>query len=190
LNGLASLADRRDEAFVEEDTTMTNVQFTVHGPFEIPADKGRKAHDLLLDDFWEEGNQEALRERCGCYVFALRRKKGSIVPHYVGLTKRRFDREVFNRSNLRKYRGAVSNGSGKPVLFLVVPRHGKGKVSRKYIGELETFLIQAASVVNPDVSNVKGVPRPKWSIYGVTGRRPGKPPEAAEKLRKALGITA
>lgn len=123
-------------------------------------------------------------------MLALRKVKGEVVPQYAGLTRKRFDNEVFNRSNLLKYRRAM--GAAKrvqPVLFLIVPPHGKGKVSRKYIGELETFLIQAGSVRNPEFSNVKGKPRPKWFIRGVTGRGAGKPPAAARKLREAMGIT-
>jgi hypothetical protein len=166
------------------------LEFGVHGPFRVAVETARAGPELLLDGFWGEGTLATLRAHCGCYVFALRRVKGETVPQYVGLTRRRFDDEVFNRSNLVKYRNAMAKTKrGQPVLFLIVSPQGKGKVSRKYIGELENFLIQAGSARNPEFRNVKGVPRPKWLIRGVTGRRAGKPPTAARKLREAMGIT-
>ena len=169
---------------------MKSLEFVVHGPFRIPLDTARAGPELLLDGFWNQGALATLRGHCGCYVFGLRRVKGAVVPQYVGLTWKRFDNEVFNRSNLVKYRNAVDAASrGQPVLFLIVPPHGKGKVSRKYIGEVESFLIQAGSARNPGIRNVKGRPRPKWLIRGVTGRRPGKSPTAARELREAMGIT-
>jgi hypothetical protein len=45
----------------------------------------------------------------GCYVFAVKRK--AMLPFYVGLTKTAsFKREVFNPSNIQKYRRAVGTG--------------------------------------------------------------------------------
>lgn len=87
-----------------------------------------------------------------------------MVPHYVGLTRRRFDGEVFSRSNLRKYvRAHRANKTHRAVVFLVAHPRRKGKTNGKYIGELETFLIQAGSVENPEIQNTKGAPRPTVS---------------------------
>jgi hypothetical protein len=74
------------------------------------------------------------------------------------------------------------------LLFLVTPPKRKGKLNRSYISELESFLIGAASARNPELQNWKGVDRPKWLIRGVTERKPGKPPSAAQKFRDAMGI--
>ena len=73
-------------------------------------------------------------------------------------------------------------------MFLITPPDRKGKVSKSYIGELESLLIQTASARNPDLQNWKGVDRPKWLIRGVTGRKPGKTTIAARKFRSAMGI--
>lgn len=168
-----------------------SLEFVVHGPFDIPTEAARSERKLQTDEFWSDGELAMLRDRCGCYVFALRKVKGEMIPHYVGLTKRRFDNEVFNRSNLVKYQRAMNEvARGRPVLFLIVPPHGKGKVSKKYIGPLEHFLIQAGSARNPDVRNVKGVPRPKWLIRGVTGTRAGKASVPARRFRETMGITS
>lgn len=166
-----------------------SLEFIVHGPFSIPTEDARSGRVLCLDGFWDEGRLATLRAYCGCYVFALLKVKGEVIPQYIGLTKRRFDNEVFNRSNLVKYQQAMGNlARGRPTLFLIVPPHRKGKISRKYIGELEHFLIQAGSARNPDVRNVKGKPRPKWLIRGVTDRRPGKASVPA-RFREMMGIT-
>ena len=168
-----------------------DLEFIVHGPFDIPTEDGGSKKQLQTDAFWARGEPASLRDHCGCYVFALRRVKGEMIPHYVGLTKRGFGKEVFNRSNLVKYERAMNGvARAQPVLFLVVPPHGRGKVNQKYIGPLEHFLIQAASARYPDVRNVKGVPRPKWLIRGVTGRRAGKASVAARRFRKTMGITS
>jgi len=169
---------------------MKTFEFVVRGPFDVPLRCNGSKRDLNCAEFW--GRTEvlsALSGQSGCYVFALRSKKGGFLPAYIGLTRRGFWKEVFNPSNLEKYCRAVSDARGhRPVLFLVAHPKAKGKLNRTYIGELETFLIQAGSTRNPDIRNTKGVPRPKWRIRGVTGRRPGKPPAAATKLRATMGL--
>ena len=104
---------------------MKNLEFIVHGPFSIPVAKS----ELDLSRFWRSAEVAPLRRACGCYVLALQRVKGAFFPQYVGMTKGRFDFEVFNRSNLVKYRKIMNNPERrrwKPVLFLIVPSHRKG----------------------------------------------------------------
>jgi hypothetical protein len=163
------------------------VRFTVHGPFETTTrdiGAGRRP-----DDFWNETARAGLGRQTGCYVFALAGSKRNFVPYYVGLTESRFDREVFNPSNLRKYRRAIRESKkGRAALFLIVPASRKGKPSGKHFSEIEQFLIRAGAARNPEITNVKGQWRPKWTIQGVTGRSAGKPPRPARKLRKAMGL--
>ena len=155
-------------------------------PFKIPFD--RTGQGLELDGVWSD-ELERLSHCCGCYVLALKSVKHSLTPCYVGLTKRRFRDEVFNRSNLLKYRAAIAqNKRHRVVMFLITPPDRKGKVNQSYIGELESFLIGVASARNPELQNWKGVDRPKWLIRGVTGRTPIKPTVAAQKFRAAMGI--
>jgi hypothetical protein len=169
---------------------MTMFEFIVHGPFAILLRCNRSKAQLDREEFWRglPGLTE-LADKSGAYIFGMQGAKGGVMPAYVGLTRRGFSREVFNPSNLRKYCRAMHDAPRRrPVLFLVVHPLAKGKLNRRYIRELETFLIQAGSTRNPDIRNTKGVSRPKWRIRGVTGRRPGKPPVAATRLRAAMGI--
>jgi hypothetical protein len=83
------------------------LEFEVHGPFDIPLD-GKK-RQLALDGFWRSDDLEPLSRCCGCYVVALKTVKGTLMPSYVGLTKRTFRDEVFNGSNLSKYGAAVAS---------------------------------------------------------------------------------
>ena len=170
---------------------MKTFEFVVHGPFDVPILCDDADGQLDRYEFWRgTGELRQLARQSGCYVFALESTKGNITPAYVGLTRRGFSKEVFNPSNLRKYCRALRDGRRRsPVLFLIVHPSAKGKLNRTYVGELETFLIQAGSAKNPEIRNTKGVARPKWRIRGVTGRRPGKQPIAATKLRSAMGIS-
>jgi hypothetical protein len=125
-------------------------------------------------------------------VLALRRVKGAFFPQCVGMTKGRFDSEVFNRSNLLKYRKIVNQPERrrcKPVLFLIVPSRRKGKVNRMFIRPLERFLIQVGSARNSAIANRKDVHRPKWSIRGVTGSRSEsrRAPQASSGKQWGLG---
>lgn len=167
---------------------MKSVEFTAHGPFDVPVESGATGRRFLLDEVWRNDPQlEALARRCGCYVFAVRGVKGIITPHYVGLTRKRFDREVFNRTNLPKYLSALSDHRrGRPVLFIIAHPH-QAKINGTYIGEVENFLIQAGWARNPALQNKKGIHRPKWLIRGVI-RSIGKPSQAARQLRSVMGI--
>lgn len=104
------------------------------------------------------------------------------------MTTKRFDREVFTRDNVRKYRNALrERRRGYPVLF-VVAHPIRTQINTKNIAEVEDFLIQTASVRNPAVQNVKGIRRPKWLIRGVVRSARGKPTSAARRLRSTLSL--
>jgi hypothetical protein len=47
----------------------------VHGPFDIPLERGGGA-ELDVQAFWRSAAPAKLRDRSGCYVFALQRVKG------------------------------------------------------------------------------------------------------------------
>lgn len=65
---------------------------------------------------------------------------------------------------------------------------GKGAPNLKALGELEDFLIQTAVTRNPNLLNVKGTKRANWSIAGIVRSGVGKPSEAAQELRRTLGL--
>ena len=59
-------------------------------------------------------------------------------------------------------------------MFFVVHPTKKGKKNVTQIGLIEDFLIQSGVAKNPDIQNVKGAGRPKWSIKGVVRSTAGK----------------
>jgi len=163
--------------------------FVVHGPFEVAHEKRKGGRTLVFDDFWAE-NSEAyyLANGRGCYTFAMR-TGGGFQPIYVGKATKTFKQETFNPSNRHKYHDGFSDyARGTPVLFFVVHPDQKGPTNGKHIAEIEDFLIQAGVAKNPDLQNVKGTQRPKWSIKGVIRSGVGKRSETEVKFGALFDI--
>jgi hypothetical protein len=148
--------------------------FIVHGPFEIDYEKRRGGRALIFDDFWsKESDAFYLAEKRGCYVFAIGNKGPK--PIYVGKATKTFKQEAFNAANRHKYSDGFSNyAKGTPLMYFVVHPDQKGPINKKEIAEIEDFLIQAGVAKNPNLQNVKGAQRPKWSIKGVIRSSRGK----------------
>ena len=162
--------------------------FEVHGPFEVTYEKRKGGRTLVFDDFWSE-NADAiyLAEECGCYVFAIRNR--GLTPIYVGKATKTFEQETFNSTNRHKYHNGFSEyGKGTPVMYFVVHPTQKGPTNGKYIAEIEDFLIQAGVVTNPNLQNVKGTQRPRWSIKGVIRSGAGKRSDAEKQFSKLFDI--
>jgi hypothetical protein len=148
--------------------------FKIHGPFDLSYEKRPGGRTLVFDGFWDDGSEASyLADECGCYVFAIRNR--GLTPIYVGQATKTFRQETFNAANRHKYHDGFSEyAKGSPVMFFVVHPHQKGKANAKQIEEIEDFLIQAGFAKNPDIQNVRGVQRPKWSIQGVVRSGKGK----------------
>ena len=162
--------------------------FEVHGPFKVTYEKRKGGRTLVFDDFWSE-NADALylAEECGCYVFAIRNR--GLTPIYVGKATKTFEQETFNATNRHKYHNGFSEyGKGTPVMYFVVHPTQKGPTNRKYIAEIEDFLIQAGVATNPNLQNVKGTQRPGWSIKGVIRSDARKGGDAEKKFSKLFDI--
>jgi hypothetical protein len=165
--------------------------FAVHGPFEVPFEpnKGGKMVAKDLSALWDDVG--ANRHGKGVYVFAVRAGKG-YTPIYVGKTDTQtFEGEAFtvtNRAN--HYNPALLDyDRGKAVLFLIVHPSGKGAVNKKFINEIETFMIDIASIKNPDLSNVKKRRQRGWRIKGAVRSHKGEGKKAdARALRAAVGL--
>jgi hypothetical protein len=149
--------------------------FKVHGPFEIPYQKRKGGRTLVFDDFWSEDSAaHYLVDECGCYVFAIKTGRG-LTPIYVGQATKTFRQETFNPPNRHKYHDGFSEyAKGKPVMFFVVHPNQQGRRNEKAIAAIEDFLIQAGIAKNPELQNVRGAQRPKWSIQGVIRSGKGK----------------
>jgi hypothetical protein len=147
--------------------------FEVHGPFEVTHEKRKGGRTLVFDDFWAS-DANYLADAKGCYVFAMR-AGGGLQPIYVGKATKTFKQETFNATNKHKYNNGFSTyGKGTPLIYFVVHPTQKGPTNVKHIAEIEDFLIQAGVAKNPDLQNVKGIQKPKWSIKGVIRTGVGK----------------
>jgi hypothetical protein len=162
--------------------------FAIHGPFDVLFEKRKGGRTLVFDDFWIPGSDaEYLADKRGCYVFAMRNR--ALTPLYIGQATKSFRQETFNVANRHKYHDGFSDyGKGSPVMYFVVHPKQKGRLNEKQITEIEDFLIQAGVAKNPDLQNVKGAQRPKWSIKGVIRGSRGKRREAEKQFSKLFDI--
>jgi hypothetical protein len=145
---------------------------------------------LLHKEFWNhsEGLSELGGER-GCYVFAIRAGRG-FTPIYVGKATKSFKQECLNPANKHKFsEGLADYEKGTPILYFIRHPPQRGKTNSKQIVEIENFLIQNASIRNPDLQNVHGRNAPNWSIRGVIRGGKGKPTKPESEFRKLMGIT-
>lgn len=167
---------------------MTEFNFEVNGPFEVPTYKGLAARLIRSDEgrsFFSR--YPALAKASGCYVFGMRAGRG-ITPFYVGKACRTFEQECFAPDKINRYNEClVDYARGGPVLFLVALPVRRGRRNEQAIGELEDFLIQVAVARNQDLLNVKGTSAPEWGILGVlrsgSGRRSANADTFAKMLR-------
>jgi hypothetical protein len=163
--------------------------FEVKGPLKVPTYDGKAAKIVdseNLSAFWEATGE--LSGRRGCYLFGIRASKG-IRPVYVGRATKTFKQEVFTPHKLEKYQRCLADiAKGTPVLFFLMPQTRKGKPNLRVIRELEEYLIQTAVSRNPNLLNVQGTERASWGIAGVIRGSVGKPSQAAQAFKKALGL--
>jgi len=167
--------------------------YHVHGPFEIPTVKKGKKRLIsrhLTRDFWDkiEGPSD-LRDRKGCYLFAMRAGKGTR-PWYVGMTTARFRSECFQDHKRKHFESVLEEYQrATPVMFFVVLEPRPGRQPTDEISEMEDYLISVALKKNPELCNVKGTRGVEsWSISGVKGGGKGKPSTAAQEFSAAIGL--
>lgn len=167
-------------------------ELQVEGPFEIdyePNGSAKRVRSSDGVDFWTSEGVSHLRNKQGCYVFAIRAGKG-FTPWYVGKASKGFERETFTSHKRDHYNAALFRGRrGTPVLFFVTPPDNKLKVPQKELTHMEKELIQYALAKNPQLCNVQHTRRqPQWSIRGVIRSGQGKPTEAAKRFKKMMSI--
>jgi hypothetical protein len=168
----------------------TMATFSVEGPVEIETTRvkvGRQIKKEDIEDFWQQN--ALLESECGCYVFGFQASKGS-KPMYVGKATKSFKQEIFASHKRVVYQDALgSQKKGKPIVFFVCLKRRKGKKNLKAIDEVESFLIQAAFLKNPDLLNSRKLPSASWTISGII-RSKGKSPDSAQKLKRCLNLGA
>ncbi len=172
---------------------MAKTIFHVSKPFSVPFLRAKKRGSIKrvnedrLIDFWKQA--KAYSTKKGCYIFALRASKG-FMPWYIGKTTKMFKDEVLNPYQLKKYNEVLfDDHKGTPVMFFVYSKNVKGRISKKTIDELETFLIQTASSKNGAMVNkTKKTDVPEWGIQGVANYGKGKPNNESRQLKKLIGL--
>lgn len=164
--------------------------FIVHGPFKVPVKTeigGKSIDEDCLGDFWSRKEIKDVADKNGCYVFAVNLAQGAIKPWYVGKTSKGFRGECFADHKQKKYGKVLHKyGACTPVLFLLVSSVPQAK---NRISDLEKFFIDLAVTANPEIQQIKDVPRPEWTIPGVTeSNGKGGVSTAVLSLRKAFGL--
>jgi hypothetical protein len=168
-------------------------EFHVHGPFEIPAQVGKKGSKIIGKDdvknFWKsDEGLEKIAGHVGCYVFAVKAGRGSM-PAYIGKTTKSFEKEALTNANRSKYNEYMSHyvARGKPVMFFLSYLRKPGPINEKHIDELETFLTQVAVARNEKLINAQKAKSPRWNISGVLRSSARRPSESATKFKELFG---
>lgn len=171
------------------------MNFQVHGPFEVPRING------LIDDsaaskkkFWADIHRRApsLSEACGCYIFVVKARRGSL-PWYAGrTTKRTFKDEALGAHQVNHYNQALGRKVGvTPQLFFVSKLTPSGRLakpssnSHKDVEFLETFLFGIALQRNPNLRNAKSTTFLKRLVVPGVINSPQRPPTTDERAMKA-----
>jgi hypothetical protein len=122
----------------------------------------------------------------GVYIFALGIGGGVIKPMYVGRTVKRKKsagtfRERFTRTHIAK---SIPGHHGRPLLFLLFPKKGKGRANA--IVQLERDIIFDAYWLNPNLLNDRQTPKFAYRIQRVFPAVKGRMGSDAENFRKML----
>lgn len=175
------------------------MKFQVHGPFDVPRANGLVDNSATSrKKFWASVCKGApkLSEACGCYVFVIKARRGSL-PWYVGrTTKRTFKDEALGAHQVNHYNQALGKKVGvAPQLFFVSKLTPSGRLakpsgnSHKDIEFLETFLFGVALKRNPNLRNAKSTTFLKRLVVPGIINSPQRPPTAAEcAMKVAFGL--
>ena len=175
------------------------MRFIVHGPYELDRlDNGLVASgaaDRRAYWDWIEEDVPGLPNACGCYVFAIQSRRGTL-PWYIGKAeKQAFANECLSSHKINHFNNAIAGRIGVPVLYFLPQVTPKGKfrkptsATRKAISELESLLIGMAISRNQNILNSKGTRMlKKLTVEGfVNGGRKARGGPAGS-LRKVLNV--
>lgn len=175
------------------------MNFQIHGPFEVPRVNGLIDNSVASQKaFWATIHKKVpgLSQACGCYIFAIKAKRGSL-PWYVGrTTKRTFKGEAMGAHQVNHYNQALGKKVGvNPQLFFVsklTPSARLAKPSRnshKDIEFLETFLFGIALKRNSALRNAKNTKFLKHLVVPGVINSPQRPPTTPERaLKSTFGL--
>lgn len=137
------------------------VNFTIHGPFDVPTKlkkiKGGKYSIQQLGDvgasLWKDKDFSKYADKKGCYVFANAVTRGSN-PIYVGRTNKSFKNECFATAKKAMLNDFLAEASKTGLkIYFVVLEHRKDCFEE--IDLCETLLIQKCKKANENLLNIK-----------------------------------
>lgn len=150
------------------------INFTIHGPFEVPTKpkkiKGGKISIQQLGNvgavLWKNKDFSKYADKKGCYVFANAVTRGS-TPIYVGKTNKSFKNECFATAKKAMLNDFLAEASktGLKIYFIVL-EHRKDCLEE--IDLCETLLIQKCKKANSNLLNVRKLAE-KFTIKSVHG---------------------
>jgi len=73
------------------------------------------------------------------------------------------------------------------MFFVIFPK-SKGKINVLEIKQVENFLIQVGTTVNPKIRNIKGTSLPTWSIRGIIRGKKGEASKSTAAFKKLMHI--
>ena len=170
--------------------------FSVHGPFPIPRQKNRllDASSTAKNEFWKAVNktEPALSEACGCYVYCVRARRGTL-PWYVGRTaKATFRSEALGAYQVNHYNNTIQGKNGvQPQLFFLAKETPAGRFAKPSVNShddiefLETFLFGIALSRNPNLRNSKHTRFLRNLIVAGIINSPARRPSPSERLLKS-----
>jgi hypothetical protein len=172
------------------------MKFAIYGPYEIPRSNGLvETAAASKNKFWADvgASVTGLPDACGCYVFAVKARRGTL-PWYVGLTtKRTFRDEALGYYQVIQYGQALGRKVGvKPMLFLLAKETPKGRFakpsrnSHKDVEFLERFMFALALNRNPKLRNTKNTRFLKKLVVPGVINSPRRPPKGSERELKAV----
>lgn len=175
------------------------MKFSVHGPFDVPSSEGIiDTSPAAKKDFWNsvDDAKQGLSSACGCYIFVLKAKRGSL-PWYVGRTTKRTSKgETLGAHQIGHYDIAMDKKVGvKAQLFFLAKETTAGKFakpsknSHRDIEFLEIFLFGIALNRNAALSNAKDTKSLRSiCVPGVINSPQRRPYRQESKLKSALGL--
>jgi hypothetical protein len=172
------------------------MKYEIFGGFEIPRKPNKKSVVDTRDryDFWWsiEDTKPGLCHARGCYIFALRKRGGDIVPYYVGKTIRQgFYKECFSHHKLVYYNEVITSQQATPLLYLIARTTPGGKFTASFPENesefLESMLIGRALQRNEDLKNrTHATFLKKLHVPGLVNPRKGHKSEALRGFTSML----
>lgn len=175
------------------------MNFDIYGPYNLPKCKGlidRSADAKRA--FWDAVEEDApgLSNACGCYIYVVKAKRGTL-PWYVGITtKRTFRDEALGAHQLNHYNPAITRKVGvSPQLLFIAKKTPQGRFAapsqnvQRDIEFLEKFMFGVALNRNSSLSNSKNTKFLKKMVVPGVLNSPRRKPKLSEKaLKDVLGL--